>query len=185
MSCCRLETERLLLRPQGADDIPAIVSLLNDYDVAKNLSSVSHPYTEEDAKGFLTRATEDRARGQAYPFAVTLRAGGTLIGGCGLRLKDDGVFEIGYWLGRPYWGQGYASEAARRVAGFAFRELKAPTLRALWFHDNPASGHVLEKLGCVPAGVEHTDCLARGHAVYTHRVVLDRENFGRNRDRQR
>ena len=181
MSCCRLETERLLLRPQGADDIPAIVALLNDFDVVKNLSRVPHPYTEEVAREFLTRSVEDRAKGQAYPFTVTRKADKALIGGCGLRLKDDGVFEMGYWLGRPYWGNGYASEAARRVAGFAFHNLDAPTIRASYFHDNPASGHVLEKLGCVPAGVEHIDCLARGHAVYSHRVVLDRENFGRRK----
>lgn len=185
MSCCRLETERLLLRPQATDDIPRIVPLLNDFDVVKNLSNVPFPYTEEDAKAFFARSAEDRAMGQSYSFAVTLRADGALIGGCGLRLKDDGVFEIGYWLGRPFWGHGYASEAARRVAGFAFRDLKAPVLRALWFHDNPASGHVLEKLGCVRAGVEHINCVARGHAVYSHKVVLDRENFGRNREIRR
>ena len=181
MSCCRLETERLLLRPQGANDIPAIVSLLNDFDISKNLARVPYPYTEDQAREFLARAVEDRAKGQSYPFAVTRKEDDALIGGCGLRLKDDGVFELGYWLGRPYWGQGYASEAARRVAGFAFHNLDAPTIRASYFHDNPASGHVLEKLGCVPAGVEHIDCLARGHAVYSHRVVLDRENFGRKK----
>ena len=181
MSCCRLETERLLLRAQTADDIPQIVPLLNDFDVARNLARVPHPYTEEDAKGFLARGAEDRARGQAYPFALTRKEDGKLIGGCGLRLQDDGVFEIGYWLGKPYWGQGYASEGARRVAAFAFRELKATVLKAGWFHDNPASGRVLEKLGAVPAGVDHRDCLARGHAVYCHVVVLDRENFGRKR----
>jgi len=185
MSCCRLETERLLLRPQGADDIPAIVTLLNDFDVSKNLANVPHPYTEEKAREFLQRGIENRARGEAYTFTVTLKADGAPIGGCGLRLKDDGVFDLGYWLGRPYWGQGYASEAARRVAGFAFHEIDAPTIRASYFHDNPASGHVLEKLGCVPAGIAHIDCVARGHAVYSHRVVLDRENFGRNREKQR
>jgi [ribosomal protein S5]-alanine N-acetyltransferase len=185
MSCCRLETERLLLRPQGADDIPRIVPLLNDFDVSKNLASVPYPYTEEHGHAFLARGTEDRARGQAYSFAITLRQDGTLIGGCGLRLKDDGVFELGYWLGRPYWSKCYASEAARRTAAFAFHSLDAPVIRASYFHDNPASGHVLEKLGAVPAGVQHIDCLARGHAVYCHQVVLDRENFGRNREKQR
>lgn len=185
MSCCRLETERLLLRPQGADDFPAVVALLNDFDVAKNLARVPHPYTEEDARAFLAKGAEDRARGQSYPFTLLQKSDGALIGGCGLRLQDDGIFELGYWLGRPFWGKGFASEAARRVAAFAFHELKAPTLKAGYFHDNPASGHVLEKLGCVPAGVEHRDCVARGHAVYCHKVVLDRENFGRNREKQR
>jgi len=181
VSCCRLETERLLLRPQDADDIPQILPLLNDFDVAKNLSSVPHPFTAEQAREFMEKGEQDWARGQAYRFAVTRRTDNAFVGGCGLRLKEDGVFEIGYWLGKPYWGLGYASEAARRVMGFAFRDLKAPVLRASYFHDNPASGRVLEKLGAVPAGVEHVDCLARGHAVYCHKVVVDRENFGRKR----
>ena len=181
MPCSRLATERLLLRPQGEGDIPSLVSLLNDYEVAKNLARVPHPYTEDDAKGFLARGAEDRAKGVAYPFALIVKAEDALIGGCGLRLQDDGIFEIGYWLGRPYWGRGYASEGARRVAAFAFRELKAATLSAGWFHDNPASGRVLEKLGAVPAGVDHRESVARGHAVYCYKVVLDRENFGRRR----
>ena len=181
MPCSRLETERLLLRPQEAADISSLVPLLNDFEVAKNLASVPHPYTEEDARGFLARGANDRATGVAYPFALVTKGANALIGGCGLRLRDNGIFEIGYWIGRPYWGQGYASEAARRVAAFAFGELKAETLSAGWFHDNPASGRVLEKLGAVPAGVDHRDSVARGHAVYCYKVVLDRENFGRNR----
>ncbi len=181
MPCCRLETERLLLRPQETADIARMTPLLNDYDVAKNLVFVPHPYTEDDAKDFVTKAMENSARGEAYPFAITLKANGMLIGGCSLRLRNDGVFELGYWLGKSYWGQGYASEAAKRIVGFAFCELKAPMLRAGYFHDNPASERILKKLGAIPAGVEHLDCLARGHPVYCYRVVLDRENFGRKR----
>ena len=123
MSCCRLETERLLLRPQGAHDIPAIVPLLNDFDVSKNLARVPYPYTEEDAHGFLARGADDRARGQAYSFAMTRKADGALIGGCGLRLKDDGVFEFGYWLGRPYWGAGLR----QRSGAAAWRALRSTT----------------------------------------------------------
>jgi len=181
MSCCRLETERLLLRPLEASDISRLVPLIGDYEVAKNLSRVPYPYSEDQAREFLEKAALERARGESYAFAATLKTDGVLIGGCGVHLKDDGMFEIGYWLGKPYWGRGYASEAARRLAGFAFAELKAPVLKARYFHDNPASGHVLKKLGAVPAGAEHVDCLARGHAVYCHKVVVDRENFGRRR----
>jgi RimJ/RimL family protein N-acetyltransferase len=181
MSCCRLETERLLLRPQEAGDIASLVPLLNDFEVAKNLANIPHPYTMEDAKGFIARGIEFRAKGQGYPFALIAKANAALVGGCGLRLQDDGFFELGYWIGRPYWGLGYASEAARRVAAFAFHELKAMTIHAGWFHDNPASGRVLEKLGAVPAGTDHRNSVARGHAVYCYKVVLDRENFGRKR----
>src|ERR1700678_961583 len=128
MSCCRLETGSLLLRPHGADDIPAVVALLNDFDASKNLASVVHPYTEDHGHAFLAKVADDRARGQSYPFGLFLKADGALIGGCGLRLKDDGVFELGYWLGRPYWGKGYASEGGRRGGGFVFYKLGAPTV---------------------------------------------------------
>lgn len=181
MPCCRLETERLLLRPPEAGDVARIVPLIGDYAVAKNLSRVPHPYAEEDAKTFLAKADEERALGQSHVFAIVPKSEGALVGTCGLHLKDDGVFEFGYWLGQPYWGKGYASEAAKRLVAFAFHDLDVSILRAGYYHDNPVSGRVLAKLGCVTAGVEHRDCLARGHAVYCHMVVLDRENFGRRK----
>ena len=146
MTCCRLESERLLLRPPEPRDVPAIVTWIGDWDVAKNLSKCPHPYGEEDAQEFLLRCAEGRAKGSDFGFAITRTADGRYLGQIGLHLKD-GTFEIGYWLGKPFWGFGYASEAARRIALFAFRDLKADFVWAGWFHDNPASGRVLEKLG--------------------------------------
>ncbi len=179
---CHLETERLLLRPPEAEDVRSIVNLVGDYDVAKNLSRVPHPYSEDDARGWVTRANgEARAKGTDFPFAITRKDDGAYIGSCGLHLGEGGFFELGYWLGKPYWKMGYATEAARKVAGFAFHTLKAERLVAGWFHDNPASGHVLEKVGFVADGADQRDCLARGHAVYCNKVVLERENFGRRK----
>lgn len=180
MPCCRLETERLLLRPPEEADIPSTVVLLGDFDVAKNLARVPHPFTRAHAEDFLRSSIEARAAGTAFRFSILRKAGEMHIGSIGLSLRD-GVFELGYWLGRPYWGQGFATEAARRVVGFAFYNLKATRIVAGRFHDNPASGRVLAKLGAVAAGVEPRDCLARGHAVYCHNVTLARENFGRVR----
>jgi len=99
------------------------------------------------------------------------------MGGCGLHKLESGAFEFGYWLGKPFWGQGFATEAVSRLIAFAFMELELGSLIAGYFHDNPASGHVLEKLGCVPNGTGQRDCLSRGHAVYCHNVVLTRDNF--------
>ena len=178
--CSRLETERLLLRPPEEADIPSTVVLLGDYDVAKNLAGVPHPFTRAHAEEFLKKSTESRASGTAYRFSIVRKAGAIHVGSIGLALKD-GQFELGYWLGRPYWGQGYATEAAKRVVGFAFHDLKATSVWAGRFHDNPASGRVLAKLGAVPNGVEPRDCMARGHAVYCNLVLLHRENFGRKK----
>jgi ribosomal-protein-alanine N-acetyltransferase len=176
MSCCRLESERLLLRPPEPRDVPAIVTWIGDWDVAKNLSKCPHPYTEEHAQEFLLRAAEGRAKGTDFGFAITRKSDGCYLGQIGLHLKD-GTFEVGYWLGKPFWFQGFASEAARRVVAFAFRDLRAETVWAGWFHDNPRSGHVLEKLGCRPNGQEPRACLARGHEVLCNLVVLSRADF--------
>jgi [ribosomal protein S5]-alanine N-acetyltransferase len=83
-------------------------------------------------------------------------------------------FEFGYWLGRRYWGRGYATEAARRALAFAFTELNAERLTAGWFHDNPASGRVLEKLGFVADGMDERVSLSRRCSVACNKVTLTR-----------
>jgi [ribosomal protein S5]-alanine N-acetyltransferase len=178
MSCCILETGRLILRPPELSDLPHMVPLVSDFEVSKNLGRVAHPYTQEHAREFYARAEAQRASGTDFNFAITRKDDRAYLGGCGLHLKD-GTFEMGYWLGKPYWGMGYATEAAKKLAGFAFHDLKATRLVAAWFHDNPASGRVLAKLGYEHYGSEPRDCLARGHQVYCHNVELRREKFGR------
>ncbi len=174
----RLDSERLLLRPPQEADSPAIVSLIAEWDIVKNLSRAPYPYREEDAREAFARHQEGRARGTDFTFTLVRKSDGALIGKCGLHLQQSG-FEMGYWLGRPYWKQGYATEAAARVLAFGFGELKADRIRAGWFHDNPASGRVLKKLGFVPDGADQHDCLARGHSVYCNLMTLSREDFAR------
>jgi [ribosomal protein S5]-alanine N-acetyltransferase len=171
----QLETERLILRPPKPGDVPRFVPLLADYDVAKNLSTAPHPYTEEAGHAYVARAAEKRAKGLNYSFAVLRKDDDAYIGACGVHPERD--WEFGYWIGKPYWGLGYATEAARRVVRFAFEELNAEYLSAGWFHDNPASSRVLEKLGCVPLGQEERDCLARGAATICNRVILTRARW--------
>lgn len=174
----RLETKRLLLRAPCEADVAAIVPLIADYDVVKNLARAPHPYREEHAREFIAHMAEARAKGQSFVFAITRKTDAAYMGNCGLHL-ETGEFELGYWLGRPYWGQGYATEAAHRLACFAFGDLKAVRINAGWFHDNPASGRVLAKVGFVATRDVARDCLARGHAVLCHEMTLERETFGR------
>ena len=182
MSCRLLETERLLLRLPQAGDVAAIVALAGDFDVARNLATMPHPYNEADAESWIERANgEDRATGKHFMYAIARKEDGVYMGACGLHLRDNGLFELGYWLGRPYWGQGYATEAAKKLSAFAFSGLKAARITAGYFHDNPASGRVLEKVGFRPDGSCQRACLARGHAVYCLDMLLEREHFGRRR----
>lgn len=166
----RLETKRLILRPPVAADVPRFIPLIADYDVAKNLSSVPHPYGEDAAYAFITRAAEKRARGEDFAFAIVRKADDAYVGACGVHPQRN--WEFGYWIGKPYWGHGYATEAARRLLAYAFEELRTDYISAGWFVDNPASGRVLDKLGCVPSGSEERECLARGGMVLCNRVVL-------------
>jgi RimJ/RimL family protein N-acetyltransferase len=164
-----LETERLVLRSPTASDARAIVAGVGDFEVARNLARVPHPYTQSDAEAFLARVgvTADLVLG------ITLKSGAAYIGGCGAHACEDGAYEIGYWLARPYWGFGYASEAARAVVHYAFEALGATYLTAGWFDDNPNSGRVLQKLGFLPAGVSLRDCLARRERIFCHDMILE------------
>jgi RimJ/RimL family protein N-acetyltransferase len=172
----RLETDRLILRPPEERDVPTVVALIGDYDVAKNLSTVPHPYTVQHAREWLGKQPANLAAGTDYGFSIARKEDGAHIGGCGLHRKENGN-EFGYWLGKPYWKNGYATEAARRIVEFAFFELGLPAVWAGWFHDNPASGHVLAKIGCRPNGQDTRSCMARGHDVICNLVALDRAGY--------
>jgi len=181
MASVYLETERLILRPPRAADIGRFVPLLNDFEVVKNLSRVPYPYSEDDGCAWILKSAWARARGEDYPFAILKKTDGAYLGACGYHPLPDG--EIGYWLGRPYWGKGYASEAVARLVLFVFEELGAEAIGAGWFQDNPASGRVLEKLGFEPAGGDTRACLSRGTAVFCHKVVLTRAAFAKSGQR--
>ena len=170
-----LETERLLLRPPQAADIGHFVPLLNDFDVSRYLSRVPHPYTEDDGCAFVVKAADERDRGDDHVFVILRKTDRVLIGMCGVHPILG--FEMGYWIGKSYWGHGYATEAARRVVAFAFQELDAAEVIAGWFQDNPTSGRVLEKLGFRPLRTEERVSISRGHAVYCHLMGMERAAF--------
>jgi RimJ/RimL family protein N-acetyltransferase len=139
-----LETQRLRLRPYSESDIPELVPLIGTREVAATTLRIAHPYTEADARAFL-ELTQDLDK---LWLAITLRADGRQIGGIGLRINNDQQHaELGYWLGVSYWGQGYATEAAREVLRYGFEELGMHRIFASHFKHNPASGRILKKLG--------------------------------------
>ena len=166
-----LETERLVLRAPRLGDAKTVAALANDRQIAENTARIPHPYRLADAKDWIAGANKN-ADEQHY--VITL-ANGALIGACGLETRDGP--SIGYWLGQPYWGKGYATEAGARIVAFAFEVLNAEKLCAGWFYDNPASGCVLEKLGFGACGEEARSCLSRGLDVQCHMVVLDRAAY--------
>lgn len=174
-------TQRLILRAPTLADMPTFVGILNDYEVAKSLRMVAHPFTDAMFREALVRIDGERRDGVAYSFAVTRAMDGALIGMCAAERCGDGACEFGYWYGRRFWGQGYATEAARPVMRFAFEDMGAARLTAGWFEDNAASGHVLEKLGFTVTGAARVFSLARNCEVTSNRVELTREQFARKK----
>ncbi|HUO87560.1 MAG TPA: GNAT family N-acetyltransferase [Rhizomicrobium sp.] len=174
-------TQRLILRAPMIADAPVFVALLNDYDVVKNLGAVPHPYTEAMFRDFLLRSDAERRAGTDFNMAVTRALDGALIGLCSVHRKTHATCELGYWYGKPYWGQGYATEAARPMLRFAFEDLGADAATAGWFFDNPASGRVLKKLGFIATGEIQRPCVSRGHDVTSNRMQLTRDEFARKK----
>ena len=172
---CILEGERLILRSPRSTDIAGLLVWLGDFNVSRNMSRVPHPYHEEDAEKFVAGIGPQR-EGWRYAFSVLRKSDGMFLGGAGLH-QDEGGFEFGYWLGTLFWGQGFATEVAHRLVTFAFQDLDQEAVHAGWFYDNPASGHVLAKLGARHNGSQMRECWARGMNLLCHDMLLTRADF--------
>ena len=149
-----LTTERLTLRPFTAGDAEAFLALAGHWEVARMTSDIPHPLTLGDARQWLEPAPHE-AR-----FALMLSS--ELIGGAGYFVQASGDAELGFWLGRAYWGQGLATEAVKAVVGYGLAQGGAPAFTSAHFTDNPASGRVLAKLGFVATGTARIHSMARG-----------------------
>ena len=167
----RIETARLILRPPQSDDAARIADLINDFNVVRWLSRVPFPYALADAEAFVSASTEaDPARER--PLAIEHRDFG-LIGMCGFHTEDAAPApEIGYWLGRTFWGRGFASEATAAALVWARDIWGKRCILSGHFIDNAASGRVLAKAGFLYTGeVRPRDCVALGRRVATRMMV--------------
>jgi RimJ/RimL family protein N-acetyltransferase len=167
MKPVKIETERLLLRPFRYADAPEFARLAGEWAVASMTSDIPYPFSAAQAMGWLRPV-----RGEVR-FAIERER--RLIGGAGYYRRRSGVAELGFWLGRPWWGQGYATEAARAVVRYGFGNRRLPGFSSARFDDNPASARVLAKLGFEAVGRGTIACAARGHDVEVVTYWLDRQ----------
>lgn len=139
-------SQRLLLRPPWPEDSGRVLGAIADEGVVRNLARVPWPYGIEDAREFVSRPFESRSPS----FLITRTHDAALVGCIGIDPTLEGT-ELGYWIAREHWGQGYATEAGHAVLEIA-RMLGHRRIVASHFLDNPASGRVLRKLGFAPTG---------------------------------
>jgi RimJ/RimL family protein N-acetyltransferase len=161
-----IETNRLSLRPFAASDAVQVATLAGDWDVARMCARIPHPYREDDARQWFATQPKARAEGRGFTFAIATAKDG-VIGAIGLERTDEAdPLTLGYWLGKPHWGRGYATEAGAAVLAYAAEDLGAGQFRSEHFVENEPSGAVLRKLGFAYTGdVRSTHCLARGAKV--------------------
>ncbi len=144
----RVSSHPVLLRPFTPADAPRVQALAADAEVAEPTSSIPHPYPPGAAAAWIASHDADRERGREYAYAIATAEGTTLVGAVVLRpLADAGADNIGYWIGRPFWGRGYATAATMAITALAFGYLDCEALTAAYLKRNAASGRVLEKCG--------------------------------------
>tara|TARA_R110000868_G_scaffold19588_3_gene84304 strand:+ start:2663 stop:3217 length:555 start_codon:yes stop_codon:yes gene_type:complete len=146
----RIETTRLLLRPPEMSDAPDIARYAGDYDIAKMTMLIPHPYPVPAAEMWvlMRRAAWEKSANRHLIIETRGETGGEMCGMAGIfRRTAQSEWEIGYWIAKPFWGSGYATEAGQALIDYARDELAAAVVTAGHYDDNPASGRVLEKLG--------------------------------------
>lgn len=143
-----LTTERLTLREFAPSDAADVARLAGEKEIAAHTRFIPHPYSLDMAKDWLASLPGKHDRGEILNFAITLTSTGELVGCVGFTLNGiDNHAEMGYWIGKPYWNQGIATEAGKELVRYAFEKMGLFRIYAHYMTKNTASGRVMQKLG--------------------------------------
>lgn len=167
-------TDRLCIRKITRNDAKSIEHYASDYDVAKTTLNIPHPYPKGGGKEFVTAMLEQMKKGNHYTFAIDYLEKDQFIGLISLHVnKDFSHAELGYWIGKPFWGQGFGTEAVQAMLLFGFHELKLHKIFARAFKENSASWRIMEKNGMIYEGTfkEHVFRMGEYHDVVFYRLL--------------
>ena len=176
-ACPTLRTERLILRHFQAFDADTVQRLAGVKEVAAG-TLLPHPYDLEAAAQWIAQQQESFAAGNAITFAIVLAEEEQLIGSIGMEIaREHQLARLSYWLGTHYWNQGYCTEAVRAVLDYGFTRLSLHRIYAPHFHNNPASGRVLRKVGMTYEGRMREHYIRFGQFVDVEIYGMLREEF--------
>lgn len=165
-----IETRRLTLRAPRHADAARLAVMANDFAISSMTTRMPFPYGVQDARGFIEQA-EDQDRRRDNTFLIEHEDEG-VVGAIGFHRPEGERLEMGYWIGRPYWGRGFATEAAQGALAWAKTDWRRKLVIAGHYADNTASGQVLVKAGFLYTGeVQTRHSRARGEAVKTRMMV--------------
>lgn len=144
----KFETNRLMLRLFELSDAKMVQTLAGTEEVARTTLSIPHPYPDGAAEAWIERILQAAQKGEIFSFAMVKKEDELLIGCMSLRVSQtENEAELAYWVGHPFWGQGFATEAAQTVVEFGFEVLQLNRIYAAAMTKNPASYKVMSKVG--------------------------------------
>ena len=149
-----LTTGRLTLRSFNPGDAGTVQQLAGNYNVSRTTLNIPHPYENDMATAWIGTHQEAWDSKTGLVYAITLTSTNQLVGAISLHDIDGTQGELGYWVGEPYWGRGYCTEAARVLIQFSFEQLRLKRIHAEHLATNPASGRVMENIGMRHIGSE-------------------------------
>ena len=169
-----LSTTRLILSlPTVADTEDVILQMNSTSEISENTLTLPFPYHKQHADYWFQMAEFSFKKKEAFIFGIREKENLKLIGAVGLHLDvAHHKAEVGYWLGKSFWNNGYVSEALQEVLKFGFEELKLNKIYASHFHHNPPSGKVLEKNGFVFEAELKQEILKNGKYLDLFRYAL-------------
>ena len=174
----RLETERLIMRPFSLGDADRVRLLAGAREIAENTATMPHPYEEGMAEEWISGHEEQFLKGESIHFALCLKKTGELIGAMGIVIhQEHDLGELGYWIGKPYWNQGYCTEAAEEALRYGFKALGLNRVAAIHYTRNPASGRVMEKVGMSHEGIRRQAMKRWGEYVDVACYGILREDY--------
>lgn len=173
-----LETGRLVLNELQAGDLPRIVEYAADPGIAQYTLNIPHPYAEKDAIYWLNAVYQGFKEGTQHVFAIRLKPGLEFIGGIGLVItRRFHRAEIGYWVGKPFWNNGYTSEAMKPIIEYGFQKLNLNKIYAIHLQENMASGQVMEKNGMQREGFLKEHVFKKGTYHNVIQYGLTKQDF--------
>jgi RimJ/RimL family protein N-acetyltransferase len=174
----RIETKRLWLRWPRMADAATIARLAGEKQVAEMTARIPHPYDAREGERYVLQSRQANASGAGMRFVIALLARPDQpIGSIGVEFREGAEPEFGYWLGRPSWGLGYATEAAQAMVDIIFGVTACRGIRASVHPVNSASRRVLEKCGFAFSGSGMIDAPARGGSMPVDFCRLDRSTW--------
>ena len=162
-----IKTKRLVLkRPDKSINNKLFASLVGDWDIAKWLSDVPYPYTEKHAQKFIKRSSPDDLRFSVFYDEI-------LVGGVGVSFEENNQLDLGYWIAKDYWGNGFATEASKGLINYVKNETEFKAITACYVKGNKTSAKVLKKLGFIEIGECEEYFLSRKETMDCVDLILD------------